>query len=109
MSKDLAHRQQSERVIINSPMSFAGSAQRFSRLVPWGDRHVSLRIAGWVVAALAMTVWWAVIVVWYAVSIGLFWFLTIPYRLLRRGARQRKAQALRHRETLAALERSKSS
>jgi Flp pilus assembly protein TadB len=95
-------RRTSERVIINGPMSFAGAAQRSMRL---RRGNLPSRIALTLVALAVMLVWWSVIAVWYLVSIGLFWFLTIPYRLLRRGARQRKQQALRHQELLETLER----
>jgi hypothetical protein len=94
-SKGLA----SERVIINAPMSFAGAAQRAWRLKE--------RVAGprwlWIgiVLVLIIPVWWSAVLVWY-VTFGL---LLVPYRLLRRGARKRKAEALRHRELLDAIER----
>jgi hypothetical protein len=47
-----------------------------------------------------------VVVVWLLVTV---WYLTwgfalVPYRLLRRGARKRKAEALRHREILGAIQ-----
>src|SRR5262245_15668860 len=95
----------SERVIVNAPMSFAGAAQRSWRLTnlarPWA-------LIGTVPGALALlAVWWLTIVVWYGVIIIMgFWIIALPYRLLRRGARKRKIEARQHRELLAAIERS---
>lgn len=92
----------SERVIINAPMSFVGAAQRLSRLIPheWEPRWLVVPLA-WVVLLVPLLLWWSAIVLWY-VAFGL---LLVPYRLLRRGARKRKAEARRHRETLAAIEK----
>lgn len=83
----------SERVIINAPMSFSGAAQRAWRL----RRGPGLRL-WWTttLVLLLLVVWWAGVAAWY-VTFGL---LLVPYRLLRRGARKRKAEALRHREML---------
>lgn len=98
MSTSLA----SERVIINSPMSFAGSAQRSWRILP---------SAGWQrwalapVATILMLGWWIVVAAWYIISVGLLGIITIPYRILRRGARKRKAEARRHREMMEAVDR----
>jgi hypothetical protein len=52
-----------------------------------------------VIFAIVMA--WMTILCWYA----MFGLLVVPYRLLRRGQRKRKREELRHRETLAALER----
>jgi hypothetical protein len=91
----------SERVIINAPMSFAGAAQRTMRLrrgEGWQKLLVTL-----LVVPVVLAVWWAAIVCWYFT----FGLLLVPYRLLRRGARKRKAEALRHRELLSAIDRTK--
>lgn len=89
----------SERVIINAPMSFAGAAQRSFRLR--GDTTGVARVAATVAVLLLTLGWWAVVVGWY----GVFGLLLVPYRLLRRGARKRKAEALRHRELLSAIDK----
>jgi hypothetical protein len=88
----------SERVIINAPMSFAGAAQRAWRI---GEKSGGKRI-GLVPLVIVplLLVWWTAVLLWYVI----FGLLLVPYRLLRRGARKRKAEALRHRETLAALD-----
>ncbi len=84
----------SERIIINAPMSYAGSTQR-----TWRWRHNHPGAAWTTLAILLLTLWWVAITGWYL----LFGLLLVPYRLLRRGARKRKAEALRHREIMAAV------
>jgi hypothetical protein len=94
----------SERVIVAAPMSLAGSAERAWRLSPYphGD--------GWMAAARAATVtgvlllilaWWAAVLCWYA----LWGIWLIPYRVIRRGQRRRRADQLRHEELLTAVYR----
>lgn len=97
-------RLKSEDVIINAPMSFAGAFQRTMRLRRRGginERPWPVQVLWqWVVLNSILLVWWTVIAGWYLV----FGILLLPYRLLRRGARKRKAEALRHREMLGAIE-----
>jgi len=89
----------SEDVIISAPMSYAGSWQRIMRL----RRRAA---GGWQLAAIRtlagclVLVTWAFVTVWY-----LLWGLwLVPYRLLRRGARKRKAEAMRHRELMGTIQ-----
>jgi hypothetical protein len=89
----------SEDVIINAPMSYAGSAQRIMRLRRHANSAGALA-AVTIVALLLVLSAWAVITVWYLVW-GLW---LVPYRLLRRGARKRKAEALRHRELMGTIQ-----
>ena len=89
----------SEDVIINAPMSYAGSAQRIMRLrrsaeVGWAIAAIT------VVAVLLVLVAWALVTVWYLV----WGFWLVPYRLLRRGSRKRKAEAMRHRELMGTIQ-----
>jgi fatty acid desaturase len=93
----------SERVIINAPMSFAGAAQRAMRLrekAPAGPARWLMLAA---IVLVVIPVWWTLVVGWYLI----FGLWLVPYRLLRRGARKRKAEALRHRELLSTIEKSK--
>jgi len=91
----------SEKVIVNAPMSFAGSAQRMMRA---RTRNPVLRVVLLPVALLlVLLAWWAV-AAWYVVAFGVFGVVTLPYRLLRRGARKRKIERLRHRELLDTLQ-----
>jgi Flp pilus assembly protein TadB len=101
----LAHRA-SEDVIINSPMSFAGAAQRAFRLRRSTQRGPE-RAMMTLIAAVLTLAWWLIVASWYVVAIGVFGIVTIPYRLLRRSARKRKMEARRHRELMAAVEAKK--
>jgi hypothetical protein len=89
----------SEEVIINAPMSYAGSAQRIMRIRrrAVGGKNLAAITA---LAIVLIMVAWAFVTIWY-----LMWgFLLVPYRLLRRGARKRKAEALRHRELMGTIQ-----
>jgi len=89
----------SEDVIINAPMSYAGSAQRIMRLRRRASPGAELT-AITTLAVILVVVAWAAVTVWY-----LIWGIwLIPYRLLRRGARKRKAEALRHRELMGTIQ-----
>ena len=89
----------SEDVIINAPMSYAGSAQRIIRLRRHADGGVKL-FAITSLAILLILMLWVLVTAWY-----LIWGLwLVPYRLLRRGARKRKAEALRHRELMGTIQ-----
>lgn len=85
---------------VQAPMSFSGSAGRIWKLTRAANpilRYAVLVPIAVVLVALA----WVVIAGWY----GLFGLLLVPYRLVRRGGRQRKREALRHDEVLRAVER----
>jgi Domain of unknown function (DUF1707) len=89
----------SEDVIINAPMSYAGSAQRIIRLRRHADGGGKL-VAITALAILLILVVWTLVTAWY-----LTWgLMLVPYRLLRRGARKRKAEALRHRELMGTIQ-----
>ncbi|MGH2914442.1 MAG: DUF1707 SHOCT-like domain-containing protein [Solirubrobacteraceae bacterium] len=89
----------SEDVIISAPMSYSGSAQRIIRLRRHADGGRKL-VAITVLAILLIVVIWALVTVWY-----LTWgLLLIPYRVLRRSARKRKLEALRHRELMGTIQ-----
>jgi hypothetical protein len=89
----------SEDVIINAPMSYAGSAQRIFRLRRRAEGG-GVMAAITALAILLILMVWTFVTVWY-----LIWGLwLVPYRLLRRGARKRKAEALRHRELMGTIQ-----
>lgn len=89
----------SEDVIINAPMSYAGSAQRIFRLRRRAEGGGALATIT-ALAILLILMVWIFVTVWY-----LIWGIwLVPYRLLRRGARKRKAEALRHRELMGTIE-----
>lgn len=80
----------SEQVILESPLSYTGAARRAWR---WRRRSIVLLPF----SLLELIVRWAFVTVWYLV----FGVLVIPYRLVRRGRKQRQIAELRHREALA--------
>jgi len=89
----------SEDVIISAPMSYAGSAQRIMRVrrrVRGGWKLVAITVLAIVLVFFV----WAAVTGWY-----LLWgLLLVPYRLMRRGARKRKVEALRHRELMGTIQ-----
>jgi hypothetical protein len=91
----------SEQVVIAAPFSLAGSAERIWPLTR-RTTHPYKRAALIVLTVTLIALVWAGICVWYLMW-GLF---LVPYRLIRRGQRKRQREALQHRETLAAIERS---
>ena len=90
----------SERVIINAPMSFAGAAQRSWRIGEHATGTPRWAVVAFIIVPIAL-VWWGAVLVWYLT----FGLLLVPYRILRRGARKRNAEALRHREMLSAIDK----
>ena len=87
---------ESERVVVQAPMSFVGSARRIWRMT---QREDQWQVPATVLALVVIPLAWSVIVAWYLV----FGIFVIPWRLLRRGQRQRKQDALRQREVLNAV------
>jgi hypothetical protein len=89
---------QSEKVVLAAPLSFAGSAARIWKLVmlrpePWARGLLTL------IAIVLISAAWTFVLGWY-----LLWgLLLVPYRLIRRGQRKQKRQALQHREMLQAI------
>jgi Flp pilus assembly protein TadB len=89
---------ESEKVVVAAPLSFAGSAARIWKLTgitanPWGRVGLSA------LAIFLILVAWAGVLVWY----WTWGLVLVPYRIIRRGSRKRKREALQHREMLAAL------
>lgn len=84
----------SDRVVIQAPMSFTGSAKRIWHLT-WVDNTIA-KIALGTLAVFLIMFAWMFIACWY-LCFGIFLW---PYRLLRRGSRSRKQGNLRHGEVL---------
>jgi|GEM_PF-3980733 hypothetical protein len=103
MSTQPPTRLASEDVIINAPMSYAGSAQRIMRLRRLAHARWAVALLTILAVTLVLTAW-VVVTGWYVISFGLLWIVTVPYRLLRRGSRKRKAEALRHRELMDTIQ-----
>ena len=90
---------ESEKVVLAAPLSYAGSAGRIWKLTGI-SANVWARIALDVAAILLILGAWAFVTAWY-----LTWgLLLVPYRLIRRGSRKRKREALQHREMLTAIQ-----
>lgn len=105
---------QSEKVVLSSPMSFAGSAARSWKIAAYRPYDstatfgvklawVVVRVCLIIVALFVIAAWWSLIVCWYL----LFGLLVVPWRLLRRGQRKDKKRQLQHREILEAIEKKK--
>jgi hypothetical protein len=91
----------SEDVIINAPLSYAGSLQRISRgrrLV--AQQHAAIRILFDLLVIVPCVLFaWAFTTCWYL----FFGLWIVPYRLLRRGSRKRKKEAFQHQEMMKAV------
>jgi hypothetical protein len=71
-----------------SPMSYVGSLRRVTAWIrSFGDTPPKA-VAAWLLGIAAITTMWAVVTAWYAVTVVLFGFLMIPFRLIRRGHRK---------------------
>ncbi|MCY3894105.1 MAG: hypothetical protein OXF65_12515 [Acidimicrobiaceae bacterium] len=91
-------RLESEKVVVQAPMSFIGPAARIWRLTRVGPLPVRFLLG--LLAVFLIAVVWLFVLSWYV----LFSLLLVPYRLVRRGSRTRKREELRHREVLEANE-----
>lgn len=84
----------SEKVVIQSPTSFTGSARRIWKLTDLGPSWA--RIVTVPVAVLLIALAWCAVAVYTLI----FSVLLVPWRLIRRGSRKRKRDEMRHREIL---------
>jgi hypothetical protein len=90
---------ESEKVVVAAPLSYAGSAGRIWKLTGMSEA-APVRIGLALIAIILILGAWAFVTAWY-----LTWgLLLVPYRLIRRGSRKRKREALQHREMLAAIQ-----
>lgn len=89
----------SERVVIQSPTSFTGSAKRIWNMTR--GKAGAVKVALGTFAVILIMLVWCLVLMWYMVW-GIF---LVPWRLFRRGSRKRKRDELRHREMLRAIER----
>ncbi len=96
----MTKRPASERVVVQAPMSLSGSAARIWKVTNAGPPPVKWLLLAPLAVMLIMLAW-TVVACWYLVF-GLF---LVPYRLIRRGGRNRKRDNLRHQEMLRAVER----
>lgn len=84
--------------VVAAPLSFAGSFGRL-KVWLWDNKPLWFRLAiSWWAFPVYLYFWWQAIVIWYL----LFGILVIPFRLIRRGSRNRKRQQLMHEELVSA-------
>jgi Flp pilus assembly protein TadB len=92
----------SEKVVISAPTSFSGSAARIWKMTDSDNAWLK-----WLllvpVALMLIFIAWSFVAIWYFIIFGLFGIFVIPFRLLTRSGRNRKRNALQHREVLEAL------
>ncbi len=75
-----------------SPMSYVGSTRR---LVSWAQRvgqsTPAMSAVAWTLAAFSIAaMWFLILPVWYFVTVFLFGWLLIPFRLFRRSSRKQQ-------------------
>lgn len=87
---------ESEKVIVEAPMSFTGSARRIWRITNHENNIARFFLI--LLAITLVTVAWSFVFAWYLV----FGIFLIPYRMVRRSSRKRKRDEMRHREVLQA-------
>jgi hypothetical protein len=88
---------QSNKIVIESPMSFAGSRKRILNL----SDNAGVKAMLWFVVLVA----WIFVGIWYVFAVGIFGWLLIPFRIFRRGSRRDKRLAAQHREMMEQLKR----
>lgn len=105
----IPHQLASERIVVQSPLSYAGSAGRIWALTQTMPNPVVRWGVLYPVAVLAVFSAWLFITAWYAVLLVVVplggWVIFIPWRLLRRSDRKGKMERRQHREMLAAINR----
>lgn len=99
----------SETVVVQAPMSFTGSAKRIWKLTHVGQpnrinapeqpENQPIKVLMMSIALCLILFAWCLVLGWYM----MFGLLLVPYRLIRRGDRNRKRQALQHREMMAMM------
>ena len=101
MNRQLA----SEKVVISSPLSFSGSAQRIWKMTDVDNPVIKITLA--LIAVILIMFAWMFILCWYFVMYVLFGVFFFIFRLFTRSRRKNKRDKLRHREVLDAIERNK--
>lgn len=92
----------SEKIVVSAPTSFSGSAARIWKITD--SDNATLKWLLLVPIALCLIFMaWSFVAIWYFIIFGLFGIFVIPFRLLTRSGRNRKRNALQHRELLEAV------
>ena len=107
-----APRRESDEIVLSSPMSFVGSAQRIWRafatipaniVAPWPRRIVTALVVA--LDLTLITLVWTFLLGWYVLAFGVFGFLVIPWRFHQRSQRRALQEQIRLRETIEAAQR----
>ncbi len=99
-----------------APLSYVGSARRISAWVRRTGGTTPKLALVLLVAVIAIPAVWLFVTAWYVVIFGLFFWFTIPFRLIRRSQRKSlavqqaqlatmQAMMVRQQETLAQANR----
>lgn len=92
----MTQRLASEKVVIQSPTSYVGLTQRVLKIQRTDNPWLRWIVLVPLVVVPLLLLGWVFVTGWYVIF-GLF---MLPWRLIRRGGRKRKRDALRHRELL---------
>jgi Flp pilus assembly protein TadB len=85
-------------------MSYAGSSRRlWAWTHGWGSKNLPLSVLAWSTFTVALAVTWAIVTVWYAFTILIFWWLLFPFRLMRRSQRKQEAYQKQQLATMQAM------
>ena len=71
-----------------SPMSYVGSLRRVTAWIRGFGDTPPKAVAAWMLGITAIVLMWMVVTAWYGVTVFLFGFFMIPFRLIRRGHRK---------------------
>ena len=92
----------SQKIVVQAPMSFTGSAKRIRNQVAKWERPSDsiVQQIGWATLVLvSVAAAWFVVLGWYCC----FGILLVPFRIVRRGQRGRGLEDQRHAEMMAAI------
>jgi hypothetical protein len=72
-----------------SPLSYLGSARRiWASSEGWRHHNIATKVLAWVLFPVMLYLAWSVVTVWYLFVVLPFFFVAIPFRLVRRGQRK---------------------
>lgn len=90
---------ESEKIVTSSPLTYSGSYRRIRNRVAGVDSGAAKWLVAVPLAVLAVAAMWAVATVVWVLSLSLL-FVSVPWKMIRRGSRKRKVAEARHRESL---------
>lgn len=90
---------ESEKIVTSSPLTYTGSYRRIANRVAAVDSAAVKWAVAVPLAVLAVLVMWAVATVVWVLSLSML-FVSVPWKMIRRGSRKRKVEEARHREAM---------